>query len=151
VEINTSQDVFRSLIQSAHLQGEYQCLVNAIPYANSLGVKLNVFGDEVVFELPAQTQNLGNPLLPALHGGAIGGFMEVSASVHLMMQQKLLALPKIIDISIDYLRAGRLHALFADCEVIRQGSRVANVYIRAWQHRREDPIATARAHFLIVD
>jgi len=59
------------------------------------------------------------------------------------------AIPKMIDFSLDYLRAGRHQDTFAECQVWRQGSRVANVAITAWQTERISPIATARAHFLL--
>ncbi len=146
-----ASEEFRQVLEKVHATGVYQELLESIPYASMLGVQLTTFGRDVIFDLPANEDNLGNPLLPALHGGAVGGFMEVAASVHLVITQMLPAMPKIVDFSIDFLRAGRHQNLYAECELIRQGSRVANVYVRAWQTRREDAIATARAHFLMVD
>ncbi|MNF18649.1 hypothetical protein D3C80_2228570 [compost metagenome] len=58
-------------------------------------------------------------------------------------------IPKIIDFSTDYLRAGHFRDTYAQCQVWRQGRKVANVSITAWQTRRSEPIATARAHFKI--
>jgi acyl-coenzyme A thioesterase PaaI-like protein len=76
--------------------------------------------------------------------------MEMSASLHLLMTMDSLAMPKIIDFSLDYLRAGRHQDTYAECQVWRQGNRVANVAITAWQNDIDQPIATARAHFLLV-
>ncbi|MGB1222023.1 MAG: PaaI family thioesterase, partial [Alcanivoracaceae bacterium] len=59
--------------------------------------------------------------------------------------------PKTIDFTIDYLRAGHYRDTYAECRVTRLGRRVANVHISAWQVRREDPIAIARAHFLLAE
>jgi len=67
------------------------------------------------------------------------------------MFQDVPKLPKIVDISIDYLRAGYYQDTFVECELTRQGKRVANVTIYAWQKTRTEPITTARAHFLIPD
>jgi acyl-coenzyme A thioesterase PaaI-like protein len=59
--------------------------------------------------------------------------------------------PKIIDFSLDYLRAGMDQDTYAFCRVTRQGGRVANVEVQAWQTDRDKPIALARAHFLLED
>lgn len=127
----------------------FQPLIDAIPYAQTIGMGYQKIGQELLFRLPENEDNIGNPILPAIHGGVIGGFMELSGSLHLMMTMETLAIPKMIDFSLDYLRAGRLQDTFAECQVWRQGSRVANVAITAWQTDRQEAIATARAHFLL--
>lgn len=142
---------FDDLIKKAHLSGEYNPVLDAIPYAKLLGVEFQRFGSDVIFKLPDNPSNIGNPILPAVHGGVVGGFMELSAAMHLLMFLDTPRMPKIVDFSLDYLRAARGGKdTFAECQVIRQGSRVANVIINAWQTRREEAIATARAHFLLA-
>ncbi|OYW90575.1 MAG: thioesterase, partial [Pseudomonadales bacterium 32-61-5] len=49
----------------------------------------------------------------------------------------------------DYLRAGHYRDTFAACQVWRQGRRVANVAVTAWQTNQAEPIATARCHFKV--
>lgn len=138
---------FEAILKQARLDGDFKPLVAAIPYAGLIGLQFQRFGKDVLFQLPKNDDNIGNPILPAIHGGVIGGFMELSASLHLLMTMETLAMPKMIDFSLDYLRAGRHQDTFAECQVWRQGSRVANVAINAWQAERTTPIATARAHF----
>jgi acyl-coenzyme A thioesterase PaaI-like protein len=75
--------------------------------------------------------------------------MEQAAMLHLLMFMGTPHLPKIIDFSIDYLRAGHYRDTYAQCQVWRQGRRVANVAITAWQTKQTEPIATARAHFKV--
>jgi acyl-coenzyme A thioesterase PaaI-like protein len=58
-------------------------------------------------------------------------------------------LPKTITITVDYLRSGHAVDTYARGVVTRQGRRVANVHVEAWQDDRARPIATAHAHFLI--
>ena len=60
-------------------------------------------------------------------------------------------LPKGIDFSIDYLRAGRPEETFAQCELVRVGARVALVQVRCWQSSPDRPIVVARGHFLLTD
>ena len=138
----------KTLVREAHEKNDYNALIRLVPYASLLGIECLRLGDEMVFRLPQNESNIGNPL-PAIHGGVIAGFMEHAAMLHLLMFMGAPHLPKIIDFSIDYLRAGHYRDTFAACQVWRQGRRVANVAITAWQTHQAEPIATARCHFKI--
>ena len=143
--------VFEEILKESNTTGDYHTVLQAIPYAQLIGMDFQKFGQDVIFKLPDNINNIGNPILPAVHGGVVGGFMEMSAAMHLLMFLDTPTMPKIVDFSLDYLRAvkgGR--DTFAECQVVRQGSRVANVIINAWQTRREEAVATARAHFLLA-
>lgn len=140
----------RDALKKALAQGDLATLVERIPYAQTIGLVCERFGDDLIFRLPPQDSNIGNPILPAIHGGVIGGFMELSAALYLMRSQDTQKLPRIVDFSIDYLRAGLLRETYAECRLTRQGNRVANVMVTAWQKSRQEPIATARAHFLMA-
>lgn len=129
----------------------YQTLVERVPYAQFLGIGIEARGEELSFVLPKADTNMGNPTLPALHGGAVAGFMEQAALIFLLLKMGEPRLPKTIDFTIDYLRAGLLRDTFAECRVTRLGRRVGNVHIEAWQTRRDEPIAIARAHFLLSE
>lgn len=125
-------------------------LIKAIPYATMLGLRFDEDKhDDIQFWLPPKHGNVGNPTLPALHGGALGGFMEMSAALHLLLTTEALTMPKVVDFSIDYVRAGRLVETYSSCHVVRQGRAIANVAVTAWQSDIQDPIATARAHFIL--
>ncbi|MDO3721960.1 PaaI family thioesterase [Marinobacter sp. chi1] len=137
------------LLQYTRDTGDFSRMLSSIPYARFIGLECDRFGDDLIFRLPRKQQNLGNPILPAIHGGVIGGFMELSAALYLMMSQETPRMPRIVDFSLDYLRAGLDRETYAECRLTRQGNRVANVMITAWQKSRSQPIATARAHFLI--
>lgn len=137
------------LVREAQESKNCDGLIESIPYARLIGIRCLRLGDDAIFHLPANPDNIGNPTLPALHGGVIAGFMEHSALLHLLMFMGLPHMPKIIDFSIDYLRAGHFRDTYAQCQVWRQGRRVANVAITAWQTTRAEPIATARAHFKV--
>jgi uncharacterized protein (TIGR00369 family) len=119
------------------------------PYVQRLGVKFDDHGDELTGILPYTDTLVGNPLIPALHGGAIGAFMEMTAAAGLLAANELAALPKPIDVAVDYLRPGRPQDVFARAVITRQGSRVANVRVEAWQAKRSAPIATLHGHFLV--
>ena len=122
-----------------------------IPYAEYLRIHLASGGDAPLFCLPFQDTLIGNPYLPALHGGVVAGFAETAATLQLVRSVAGAKLPKCIDFSIDYLRAGRAEATYAACEVVRLGGRVALVQVRCWQSKGPaQPIAVARGHFLLT-
>ena len=108
-------------------------------------------GNELLFVLPQDKKCIGNPTLPALHGGVVGAFMEQAAAFHLVACMTEPALPKVINFSLDYLRPCRLRETYAQCILTRQGRQVANVSITAWQEQSDQPNAIARAHFLIPE
>lgn len=123
--------------------------LSVIPYVETLGIVPQVMGEEFTLVLPYRESNIGNPALPALHGGGIGGFMEVCAIAQLILNNPDLTLPRPIGINIDYLRRGRPMETYARAQIFKQGSRVANVRVRAWQDKFETPIATLTGHFLL--
>lgn len=130
-------------------QADYQTLIDRVPYARFLGIQVIAQGEELTFVLPKHGDNVGNPTLPALHGGAVAGFMEQSAIIFILLQMGEPQVPKTIDFTIDYLRAGLFRDTFAECSITRLGRRIANVHISAWQKNRAEPITLARAHFLL--
>jgi len=144
-------DNFKQIVNSVRADKQFNDLANAIPYAKLIGIEFVKKDEKLVFKLNRKAGNIGNPILPAIHGGVIGGFMELSSAMHLLVSQSTLKFPKIIDFSLDYLRAGSDQDTYASCEVTRQGGRVANVEVHAWQESQNKPIALARAHFLLED
>jgi uncharacterized protein (TIGR00369 family) len=131
--------------------GSVQKWLELIPYAKFLGITANQHGDDLLFILPPNPNNIGNPMLPAIHGGVVGAFMENAAALHLITKMSDPKMPKLIDFSLDYLRPARDQETFAECEITRQGRRIANVSIKAWQNSRVEAVAEARAHFLLSD
>jgi uncharacterized protein (TIGR00369 family) len=119
-----------------------------IPYARFLGIAAELKGDELTLVMPFSDHLIGNPLLPALHGGVVGALMEVTALTQLAIASRSETFPKTIDISIDYLRSGRPLDTYARARVVRIGRRIANVQAEAWQNERAQPIATLHGHFM---
>ncbi len=88
--------------------------------------------------------------LPAIHGGAIGAFLELTSLIQLLFNTQCESLPKTVDVSIDYLRSGRPVETFGRAVVTRQGRRVANVRAEIWQDEFNKPIAASHGHFLLT-
>ena len=82
-------------------------MLERIPYARFLGVRMELHGDEMTAILPYAEHIIGNPTLPALHGGVVGAFMEMTAVLQLSIIESQMRQPRPVDVSIDYLRSGR--------------------------------------------
>ena len=124
-------------------------LLARIPYVATLGIEPHFMGEDFTLVLPFRQSNIGNATLPALHGGGIGGFMESCAIAQLLLGNPDRALAKPIALNIDYLRRGKPETTYARAQIFKQGARVANVRVRAWQDTFERPIAALSGQFLL--
>jgi uncharacterized protein (TIGR00369 family) len=134
-------------------QGKAQdmaAVVAAIPYASFLGVQVQQQGNEVITVLPFKDALVGNPILPAIHGGVIGAFLEITAVLQLLYETACERIPKTVDVNFDYLRSGRAVTTYGRAIVNRQGRRVANVRSEIWQESRDRPIALSQGHYLLA-
>ncbi|MEO1551646.1 MAG: PaaI family thioesterase [Pseudomonadota bacterium] len=144
-----------------------RALIGQIPYIQFLGIEFDRRGDELTAILRFDEKLIGNPMLPALHGGVTGAFLEIAAVIELTwasvwddMESGALKvesledgapppLPKTIDITIDYLRPGLPRDAYARARVNRSGRRYASVHVEAWQDNRDRLFAQATGHFLM--
>lgn len=122
-----------------------------IPYAEFIGIEILEIGSEFVFKMRPKNSNIGNPALPALHGGVIAAFMETCAILTLMAYTGGTKIPKVVDMSFDYLRSGKVIDTYAICDLTRMGTRVVNLKVNAWQTKVKTPIASARGHLIWPD
>jgi uncharacterized protein (TIGR00369 family) len=123
--------------------------LGSLPFVQFLGVKWQADSGILHLTLPFVDKLIGNPMLPALHGGASGAFLEVAASAQVFLSAGLSQPAKPIDLTIDYLRTGRPRDLFAQAQVTKMGRRIANVRAEAWQDNREQLVAVLHGHFIL--
>lgn len=136
-------------------------LIAGVPYLQFLGIRFDRRGDELTAVLPFDAKLIGNPMIPALHGGVTAAFLEVAAIIELAWSSQWadmeagtsgqMRLPKTIDFTVDYLRSGLPHDAYARAVVNRSGRRFASVQVEAWQDNRAKPYALASAHFLMPE
>ena len=136
--------------RTEHGTDNLQHLLDAIPYARFLNIEIDRKGNELTMMLPFDDHLIGNQKLPALHGGVLGSFLEITSVVQLLFNTSLETLPKTIDLSVDYLRSGKPIATYGRASVTRLGRRVANVRIEVWQEEVARPIAASHGHFLLA-
>jgi uncharacterized protein (TIGR00369 family) len=116
------------------------------PFARCLGIRET---DDGTLMMPFTAKIIGNPILPAIHGGMTGAFLETAAIVGVARELGVSAPPKPIGLTINYLRSGRALDSFADVSIVKQGRRIVAFEARAWQDDRDKPIATAFGHFML--
>jgi len=141
---------FVERLVEAKRTGDYQALLDAVPYSRLLGLAAHHDGNELITTMRFADHLIGNPSLPAIHGGALGALLESAAIFELLWHAETIVLPKTITITIDYLRSGGPADTHARGTVTRHGRRVANVHVEAWQSDRAAPVATAHAIFLVT-
>lgn len=124
-------------------------MMAGVPYMRFLGMSAELAGDEMTAVLPFAPHLIGNTMLPALHGGVLGAFMEMTALAQLSIREPLRRMPKTIDVTIEYLRPGRALTTYARADVRKLGRRIANVHVEAWQDTRASPVAALRGHFML--
>ena len=152
---------------------DYQGLIDLVPYAGFLGLSAAMRGDELITTMRYGDHLIGNASLPALHGGTLGALLESAAIFELLWRAETAELPTSpggagtevrIDrldgrwaltrapwrLTVDYLRSGAPVDTHARGIVTRQGRRITNVRMEAWQADRSAPVATAHAIFLVM-
>jgi uncharacterized protein (TIGR00369 family) len=140
---------FLSKVASPGSKPDVAELVAAIPYCRHLGVSARLDGETIVLAMPFGQHLIGNPMIPALHGGVIGSLLETAAIAQVIYDTVPLKLPKPVDITVDYLRTGRAVTSYASARIAKQGRRVLNVHAQMWQEDESRPIAGLRGHFLL--
>ncbi|HWF77700.1 MAG TPA: PaaI family thioesterase [Caulobacteraceae bacterium] len=122
-------------------------LLDAWPYARFLGVRLEPGEAGPTAVLPFDPKLIGNPILPALHGGVVASFLELAALARLDHEGRR---ARTIDITVDYLRPARPVTFYAEARILKLGRRAANLAVEAWQEDRNSPVAALRGHFMIL-
>ena len=144
-----------------------EALIGDVPYIRFLGVRFDRRGDELTGVLPFDEKLIGNPLLPALHGGVTAAFLEVTAVMTLTWaylwediekgaldfdpgaETRMPRVPKTVDFSVDYLRSGLPRDAYARARINRSGRRYASVHVEGWQDNRDRLFAQATGHFVM--
>jgi len=126
-------------------------LLDRLPYARFLGLSSEQDGDILTVTMPYADRLIGNPMLPALHGGATAALLELAAVAQVALSYPRLRLPRPINVTVAYLRTGRPVDVHARARISKAGRRVAHVLAEAWQEDENQPIASLTAHFLVAE
>ena len=140
----------RDAVIAVRESGDFGPLQEAIPYTRFMGITAELIDGDVRGRMQYSEHLVGNASVPALHGGTLGALMESTAIFKLLWHGETEAVPKTINITVEYLRGARPQDVLAKAVFTRRGRRVANVRVFAYQDDPDEPVAVATAHFLLV-
>ncbi len=121
-------------------------------YARALGIELDAVEDS----LPVLTVEFGPNVegRPGhFHGGATAGLLENAGYAALravLVREGRDHQLKPINITVQYLSAGKQKQTYALARITRLGRRNANLSVEAWQDDRSRPIASAVMNILMA-
>lgn len=137
------------LLTRGRASGDINAWLGEVPYADFIGVTVNSDDRGRRFELETRQRNVGNPMLPALHGGVVSAFLETAAALDTLAQTREPRLPRLVNVTVDYLSSAGVKPTFARCRLVREGRRMANVEAWAWQDDEDAPVARARLTYVL--
>ena len=121
------------------------------PFARHMGMMI----DHHIDGVPVVAFDYGDAVMGRpgfLHGGALGGLMEIAAIAalrSLMAENEANLVCKPVNITVTFMRGGREQRTFALGRVTRLGRTVANVETIAWQDDPDRPIANSLMNFVL--
>lgn len=116
------------------------------PFARCLGIRP---GEDGTLVMPFSERIIGNPILPAIHGGMTGALLETTAIVGVARELGTASMPKPIGLTVNYLRSAGARDVFARASIVKQGRRIVAFEAKAWQDSEAEPVATAFGHFML--
>lgn len=114
-----------------------------IPFNRFLGVEVaEVEEGRVRLELPFRDEFIGNPEMPALHGGVVSMLLDTAGGAAVWTRLEPTDRVSTVDLRVDYLRPARAERLAAVGSVVRLGNRVGVAELRAFHPGSdEEPVA----------
>ncbi len=123
--------------------------VAALPYARNVGFEVHDQGGQLLARLPFAEHLVGNPAVPSLHGGVLGGFLQLTAVAHWMRETGATRPPRMFGITVQYLSPGRMADTWGQATITSRGRRFASLRVVAWQDDATRPIVSANVQLLL--
>jgi uncharacterized protein (TIGR00369 family) len=129
---------------------DWDAFAARVPYGRFLGISIVPEADgRFLTRLAFDEKIVGNTVLPAIHGGVIGAFLETAAMFQVVLDTESEHLPKPVTLTVAYLRSAGPRETFARATITKQGRRVVSVRVDAWQEDPAKPVATAQGQVLV--
>jgi len=140
---------FYARFQEMKATGDFSGLAEALPYTKFMGMSVKIVEGRLITQMTYDDKLIGNTVLPALHGGTLAALLEAAALFQIAYDLDTKVMPKVITLTVDYMRSGRPKLTRARAAATRVGRRVANVRAEAWQEDPSKPITAANINFLL--
>ena len=130
-----------------------------MPYAQKLGVTPHLDDDRLVCTMPFNENHIGNQQLPALHGGSLASFLEITAILQVARAQAAIqqietieagraAFPLPVNVTVQYLRSARALPCHAEARMLKVGRRTSTGFCQLWQDDESKPVASMTGVFI---
>ncbi len=123
-------------------------ILAASGFSSKLGKMIDIAEGGTLWTLSPTPDLIGNPVVRALHGGAVAGFLELACGAVLARELDHQSIPRLISMNVQFLASMRLAPVIARPQVRRIGRRVAVAQIEAWQDDPDALVCTAQCEFL---
>ena len=118
--------------------------IKALPYARVLGVQCHFNDETLTFVLPVQDHHISSLIRPVMHSSVVASFLEVSATLHVMVKTECFEPPEAISSALRHFEEGQQRTIFSECVMTRQTQSIVDVGVKAWHDGSDDLIATAQ-------
>jgi acyl-coenzyme A thioesterase PaaI-like protein len=152
----TSPAEFRAKLEEAKRSNDPSLVSAAVPYLRAMGMDMALREGSVVGIMRFSEPLIGNFAIRALHGGTLGALLETTAAMTILWRElhatddlATFTAPRIVSITVDYLRTGRAVDTYARATITSAGRRVARLHVSAWQDEPDRPVASAQTCFLV--
>ena len=121
-----------------------------IPFNRALGMKVDSLEEgHIRLRMEPTADHVGNPFLPALHGGVISTLADAAGGLAVFSTLEPTQGCSTVDLRVDYIRRGDpTRTLVCETTVVRAGNRVA--VTDSTVRQGEEIVATARAVYNVV-
>lgn len=126
-------------------------IIASSPFGRFLDIGAQVDERGVLAILPIRDELIGNVMLPAMHGGCVASFLEITCQLQVAHETGAIAPARTIDISVEYLRPARRETLFGRARIRRLGRRVATIHAEAWQQDEAKPVCLLQSHLRLPE
>ena len=147
--VPTSDDGFVERVSEARGSEELQDAVASVPYMSAMGMDMKIENGDTLGVMRFSEPLIGNYTVRALHGGTVGALLESTAAFKLIWERQAKSIPRIVNITVSYLRGAKDRDTYARASITKLGRRVAAVQAHAWQTDPNEPVASAVTHFLL--
>jgi len=130
----TTTDPASAADNSALFEGIRRFFEQEIPFNRHLGIVMTRLENGVAhLGLPFKPELVGNPAVPALHGGSLSALADAAGGAAVFSGLTIGDIVSTIDLRIDYLRPAAPIDTVAEARVVRLGGRVGVARIQVWQ------------------
>lgn len=128
-----------------------RAIVESSGFGAWLGEMIAVADERGLWTLTPTPDLIGNPLVPALHGGAVTAFLQHACGAAVSHRLDRTVLPRLVSANVQFLAPVRLENICTLPAIRRVGRRIAVVHAEAWQADPGVSVCAVQCEFSLAD